>query len=84
MGDYKPGDVGTRMEHLMDLQEMWSSGLAAMLSSESSHHSEVGQKIVKKIEGALDLLEGYLRGVKDVDYYCKLIDNLPPAEEIPE
>lgn len=55
---YSMDDVGTRMEHLSDLQELWSSGVDIMMRG--TYHSEREKEQLAKLEAAVHLLENHM------------------------
>jgi|SRR6185295_14561665 len=75
-------DVGRRIDHLSDLQELWGWGLAALTAGTYHTDSEMAQ--AKELEIALKLLEQHMLIGFDPTKYAQVINNLPEkAEEIP-
>ena len=81
---YKPmslDDVGTRAEHLMDLQTIW--GFAYQILTTDHYHTEGEIHQAAELKIALDLLTHHIMSGKDiVTPYAKVINELPrPSEE---
>jgi hypothetical protein len=80
---YAMEDVGTRLEHLADLQDLWSGGLAMLLSG--TYHSALELEQVEKLEIALKLLENHMTHAYSDVKYAKDINELPRnPEDIPK
>lgn len=77
---YSMSDVGTRMDHIMDLHELWSSAYGMMTSG--GWHSLKEAEEVKKLETALEMLNYHLQNDYKDTPYAKVINALPKAEEI--
>jgi hypothetical protein len=81
---YKPmslDDVGTRAEHLMDLQTIW--GFAYQMLTTDIYHTEGEVHQAAELATALDLLTNYMMSGRDlVTLYAKVINDLPRAEFI--
>lgn len=80
-------DIGPRLDHLMQLQDLWSRGLA-ILTQPNNYSTEEDKANVKKLENALELLNAHMQ--KDFvsgqqTSYAQEINNLPKnAKEIPD
>ena len=76
-------DVGTRVQHLMQLQDYWST-CYSLLTTTNVFHTEFEKARAVSLEIALSLLEHYIEvGYDDVNY-ARLINALPKdAKEIP-
>ena len=72
---YNMDDVGTRIEHMSDLQDIWSGGLAMLLSGTYHAPQELDQ--VKELEIALKLLENHMTHAYSDVKYAKDINDLP-------
>lgn len=74
---YSMQDTGTRLEHMADLQDLWSTGLAILTSG--TYHSFQEQQEARELEIALRLLEHHM--VHDYSTietsYAKIINDLP-------
>lgn len=79
LSKYSMSDVGTRLQHLADLQELWSFALG--VETAGQYQTEPSLERSKKLEAALLLLEAHMMN----DYvahdhqitYAKLINDLP-------
>jgi hypothetical protein len=74
-------DIGTRLQHLMDLQKVWSDALGILTSG--TYHSKQEKDRAARLEIALGMLDHYLAlGYNDLTY-AQEINKLPKsAEEI--
>jgi len=80
---YGSEDVGTRMEHLMELQDIWSS-CYAVLTRPNIHHSDIEKARALSLEIGLDLLQHFMETWYNHLPYAKEINNLPKdATKIP-
>lgn len=78
----KAEDVGTRIQHYMELQDMWSSAFA-ILTRPNLYHSPQEELIAARLEIALELLENHMRAEFSNASYAKVINDLPKdAKEI--
>jgi hypothetical protein len=74
-------DVGTRLEHLADLQDLW--GFALQILTTNIYHTEDEIEQANKLEIALALLEYHMLSDYDPTKYAKVVNNLPSdAKEI--
>lgn len=73
-------DVGTRAQHLHDLHEIWTEGLAYM---QNGHYLTVGDKVrIEELEHAIRLLTFHMRlGYSDTPY-AKDINQIPEADKV--
>ena len=68
-------DHGTRLDHLMDLQDLWGRGLA--ICTQGIYISEAEKQRAKELEIALKLLAAHMqKDFPDVDY-AREINALP-------
>ena len=79
---YDMDDVGTRAEHMSDLQDIWSGGLAMLLSGTYHAPQELDDdgncvEQVKELEIALKLLENHMTHAYSDVKYAKDINDLP-------
>ena len=82
MKTYRGDDVGTRMEHLADLQELWSLSLAH-LTATNIWHTAQEEETAERLHTALSLLERHMVNISfDASVYAKVINQLPKAEDI--
>ena len=78
---YGMQDWGKRLEHMMDLQDLWS-GAYAILTGPGWHNPEE-ERQAKELEIALKLLGHHMQNDFDATQYAKVINDLPKkAEEI--
>jgi hypothetical protein len=82
---YNLNDLGTRIQHLSDLHELWSSGLEIMLRG--TYHSEPELELIKELEICLKHLTNHMAkdyGIEQVKY-AKIINEIgttpPPPED---
>src|ERR1019366_6707363 len=76
-------DVGSRLEHLADLQLLWGFGLEIL--TVGSYHTEQEVKQAHDLEIALELLEIHISLYYPLTSYAKEVNDLPrSAEDIPE
>lgn len=75
-------DVGTRLEHLADLQDLWSFALGMLTSG--TYHSDPEIEQTRKLEIALELLEEHMLVGYSPTTYAQTINNLPKPEKLSE
>lgn len=68
-------DVGTRLEHAMDLQNVWSTALGIRTSP--GFHTQREKEQAECLEIALALLQNYMEMGYTGTNYAKEINNLP-------
>lgn len=69
-------DIGTRAEHLADLQDIW--GFAYQMLTTDSYHTEGEVHQAAELKIALDLLTHHMMSGRDmVTPYAVVINNLP-------
>lgn len=75
-------DVGTRLEHMTDLYEMWSEGLLILENSEKRYSTPLGAAQLQELRHALQLL--WFHMAKDYNQYAYSIEiaRLPKAMAI--
>ena len=69
-------DVGTRIEHMMQLQELWSTAYG-ILTRPSLFHTDLEKARAVQLEIALDLLQHHLEAEYNLVQYAKEINDLP-------
>ena len=72
---YGMNDVGTRLEHMMQLQDLWGFGLQ-QLTTNNVRHSQKEVEQAKKLESALELLTYHMMNDYDATVYAKEINDL--------
>ena len=72
---YSGNDVGTRLEHMMHLQNLWSTAYA-ILTRPDLFHTELEAERAKALSIALDLLQHHLESEFNLVSYAKVINNL--------
>jgi hypothetical protein len=72
-------DIGTRLDHLMELQELWGTGvaIARRLKDQGSYQSETERKMEEELETALKLLAAHIQKDFPNTDYAREINNLP-------
>ena len=82
--ELKPDDVGTRLSHLMDLQDMWNVSYG-ILTAPNTWHSKLEKDRAEQLQNALNLLQRYLEKGYNSYHYATEINDLPKnAKEIPD
>jgi hypothetical protein len=80
---YGMDDVGTRAEHLADVQDLWSMALCILTTG--TYHSDEERKQAQELETALKLLENHMTHNFNQTGYARIINDLPwNAEDIPD
>ena len=72
---YSMTDVGTRLEHLADLQELWSFALG--IETAGGFQSVPSVERSQKLEAALNLLEAHMMNDYKPTVYAYDINTLP-------
>jgi hypothetical protein len=72
---FKMDDVGTRLQHLADLQDLWS--FAVGIETAGQYQTEPSIERTKKLQGALELLEAHMMNDYSPTTYAQVINNLP-------
>lgn len=72
---YDMDDVGTRAEHMSDLQELWSGALCILTTGTYHNPDEIRQ--AEEVEIALKLLENHMCHAYDQTGYARVINDLP-------
>lgn len=73
-------DVGTRLEHAMDLQNVWSTALGLLTTP--GYHTGLEKDRADKLEIALTLLQNYMEMGYTGTIYAKEINNLPKPSTV--
>jgi hypothetical protein len=68
-------DVGTRITHMMELQNTWSTCLGILTCP--GYHSPLEEIRAKELETALDLLQHHLEAEYNMVKYAEVINALP-------
>jgi hypothetical protein len=68
-------DVGTRIQHMMDLQELWSTAYA-ILTRPNIYHTPLEEERAKALHIALDLLQNHLEAEYSETTYARTINEL--------
>lgn len=69
-------DIGTRLSHMMDLQQLWSD-VYGILTRPDLFHTELEQARALQLEIALNLLQNHLESEYNLVQYAKEINDLP-------
>ena len=75
LSKYSMKDVGTRLDHLADLQELWSFALS--IETMGQYQTEPSMERAAKLEGALQLLTAHMMNDYSATTYAQEINNLP-------
>lgn len=75
-------DVGTRLDHLADLYDMWNEGLTIAENSEKRHSTPMGAAQVRELQHAVQLLWYHMTTDYDSFQYSTVIARLPKAPGI--
>jgi hypothetical protein len=67
--------VGTRLEHMMDLQMLWSTAYAYL--TRPGYHTKAEEERAKALETALALLQHHMEAEYNQLPYAKEINALP-------
>ena len=68
-------DVGTRITHMMELQNTWSTCLGIL--TRPGYHSPLEEIRAKELETALDLLQHHLTADYNETSYARSINEIP-------
>ena len=80
---YGMSDIGTRLEHLADLQDLWGTALCILTTGTYHNEREIAQ--AADIEIALKLLEKHMANDYNETQYARDINDLPRnPEDIPK
>lgn len=82
MKEIKMSDVGTRLEHLIDLYELWSEGVRILEVSENLHETLFGQTQLNELRTAKQFLWWHMEKDYDRFQYSTVIDRMPKASGI--
>ena len=78
---YDMSDIGTRLQHLADLQELWSYALG--IETAGKYQTEPSIERAHRLEAALQLLEAHMMNDYSPTTYAQVINSLPrDANEI--
>jgi hypothetical protein len=81
LSTYGGDDVGTRIEHLMQLQDIWSFALGIVTAG--SYHTDREREQAKELETALKYLMLHIQSNYVDTPYARVINELPKdAKEI--
>jgi hypothetical protein len=79
----KAEDVGTRLQHMMDLQDQWSTAYGIL--TRPGYHSKWEEDRTKALETALGLLQHHMEAEYNGTTYARTINDLPKnPKEIPD
>ena len=73
-------DIGSRLTHMMDLQNLWSTAYA-VLTRPDLYHTELEIERAKALSIALDLLQHHLESEFNLVSYAKVINNLSEKDK---
>jgi len=66
-------DIGTRIQHMMELQEVWSD-CYGILTRPNIYHTQLEEERAKQLNIALDLLQHHLESEYNLTSYAKVIN----------
>ena len=66
-------DIGTRLSHMMDLQQLWSD-VYGILTRPNLFHTELEQVRAMQLEIALNLLQNHLESEYNIVQYARTIN----------
>jgi hypothetical protein len=69
-------DVGTRLEHMMQLQDLWSTSYG-ILTRDNFYHTGWEYNRAAALGIALDLLQHHMEAEYNLTQYAKEINDLP-------
>jgi hypothetical protein len=72
-------DVGTRIQHMMELQEVWSD-CYGILTRPNMYHTQLEEERAKQLSIALDLLQHHLESEYSLTRYAKVINEVSNKE----
>jgi hypothetical protein len=72
----KGDDIGSRLQHMMELQELWSTAYA-VLTRPDLFHTPLEEAHAEELRMALKLLENHLEAEYNPSPYAKAINALP-------
>lgn len=72
---YNSDDIGTRLKHMVDLHDMWSTAYAYLTTD--GWHSDLEKSRANELRCALDLLNHHMQAEYGETYYARAINNLP-------
>lgn len=72
-------DVGTRLEHMVDLYELWKTGLTILEASEARFSTPIGQAQLSELRHAVQLLWFHIASDFNQYAYSGEISRLPKA-----
>ena len=75
MAIYEMDDVGTRLQHAMDLYDTWGACLANLTSP--GYHNPTEIERAEQLTNAMKLLANYMGSEYSPTYYARVINDLP-------
>ena len=78
---YSMSDVQTREKTLMELHELWSTGLRLALQG---YQTATDRKTAQELETALELLTHHLKNDFEDYVYGRVINDIPAAKDLPD
>jgi hypothetical protein len=76
-------DVGTRIQHMMDLQELWSTAYT-ILTRPNMFHTPLEEERAKALRIALDLLQNHMESEYNETQYAKEINEASTHRDPPD
>jgi hypothetical protein len=75
-------DLGTRMEHLDHVRQLWQNALSSLKARLPVHRNLHEDNLIVKLTNALDLLDDHMAKDYNPWHDAKEINGLPPARMI--
>ncbi len=75
-------DIGTRLNHMMELQDLWSTAYGILMRPDL-FHTDLKKERAKALGIALDLLQHHLEAEYNLTNYAKEINDLPKPKNDP-
>lgn len=73
-------DLGTRLQHMMELQDLWSTAYS-VLTRPNLYHTDYEKARALSLEIALDLLQNHMEAEYNLTQYAKEINDLPKPKK---
>ena len=76
-------DVGTRLQHMMELQDLWATAYG-ILTRPDLFHTPLEEERANIIDIALSLLQHHMEAEYNLTSYAKEINNAKPKTDPPD
>lgn len=81
--EHRADDIGTRLDHLMQLHEIWSWGYAQLTRPNITYRTPGQEDDARKLLTAIEMLNYQLRAFDNPTEIAREINQLPNAKDIP-